>query len=221
MDGNRRWARSKGFSTLKGHRKGYDKVKEIGELCLKKGIKILTVYAFSTENWHRSKKEVRYLMKLLKNAMINEIEYFKKQNIRVRIIGRISDLSLDMQKSIKKMEQATKNGKKGFLNIAISYGGRTEIVNAIKKIIKEKIPLDKITEEIVNNKLYTAGLPDPDLIVRTSGEQRLSGFLLWQSSYSELYFPDVYWPDFSEDDLDKALNWFKNRKRRFGGDTNK
>lgn len=221
MDGNRRWAKSKNLPALKGHSKGYDKIKEIGELCLKKGIKILTVYAFSTENWSRSKEEVGYLMKLLKNAMVNEIEYFKKQNIRVCVIGRISDLSSDMQKSIKKMEQATKDCKKGLLNIAISYGGRVEIVNAIKKIIQKKTAPDKITEETVNNNLYTAGLPDPDLIIRTSGEQRLSGFLLWQSSYSELYFPSVCWPDFSESDLDKAIDWFENRNRRFGGDAKK
>ncbi len=218
LDGNRRWAREKNLPTLKGHQRGYDKIKKVGEWCLEHNIKILTVYAFSTENWKRSKKEVAYLMRLLKKALTDEVEYFKSKGIKIKVIGRISDLSQSLQKAVKNIEKETRNGKKGLLNIAISYGGRVEIVEAIKKIIKKGIAPDKIEEKTVEKNLYTADLPDPDMIIRTSGEQRLSGFLLWQSSYSELYFTPTYWPAFSKKDLETAINWFLKRKRRFGGD---
>ncbi|MBT4277706.1 di-trans,poly-cis-decaprenylcistransferase [Candidatus Falkowbacteria bacterium] len=218
LDGNRRWAKSKGLPTLIGHKKGYEKIKQVGEWCINRGIDILTVYAFSTENWSRSKKEVDYLMNLLKKGMIKEVKYFKEKGIQVKVIGEKSRLSQDLQNAISNMEEKTKNCTKGLLNIAINYGGRLEIVKAVKKIIKEKIPLEKITEQTINNNLYTSELPDPDMIIRTSGEQRLSGFLLWQASYSELYFPSVCWPGFKEKNLDEAVEWFEKRNRRFGGD---
>ncbi len=217
MDGNRRWARAKGLPTIEGHRQGYKTFKKVGEWCLEKGIKILTVYAFSTENWRRSKEEVNYLMGLLEKALTEEISFFQKKGIQVKIIGRLSDFSQKLQQAIQNIEEKTKQGIKGRLNIALSYGGRAEIVEAIKKIARQKIPAEKITEKTVEENLYTAGLPDPEMVIRTSGEQRLSGFLLWQSSYSELYFTPTLWPDFSREDLEKAIQWFQSRQRRFGG----
>ncbi|MCK4744483.1 di-trans,poly-cis-decaprenylcistransferase [Candidatus Parcubacteria bacterium] len=218
MDGNRRWAKSKGLSTIEGHSKGGDTFKKICKLCFERDIKILTVYAFSVENWNRTKKEIGYLMKLFKKVTTENLKYFKKNNIKVNIIGKISDLSKDLQEAVRNLHNATKDYTDLILNIAINYGGRVEIVDAIKRIVKNKIPLEKIDEKTVSENIYTADIQDPELIIRTSGEQRLSGFLLWQSPYSELYFPKVCWPDFSEKDLDEAIEWFNNRKRRFGGD---
>lgn len=218
MDGNRRWAKSKGLTAIEGHSKGGDTFKKICKLCFKRDIKILTVYAFSVENWNRTKKEVGYLMKLFKKVTTENLEYFKKNNIKVNIIGRISDLSKDLQEAVRNLHNATKDCTDLILNVAINYGGRVEIVDAVKSIVKKKIPVGEINEKIISENIYTADIQDPDLIIRTSGEQRLSGFLLWQSPYSELYFPKVCWPDFSEKDLDEAIDWFNSRKRRFGGD---
>lgn len=216
MDGNRRWARAHGLPTLYGHKKGYDKIIKMGDLCLEKGIKILTVYAFSTENWNRSKKEVGYLMRLLKRGLTREIRSLHKKNIKIQVIGRIKELSKDLQKAIKETMALTKNNTRGILNIAINYGGRPEIIDAVKKLMAKKLTPVKITEKLIAENLYTAGLPDPDLIIRTSGEQRLSNFLTWQSAYSELYFIKKHWPDFSEKDLDEAIKEYSRRQRRFG-----
>jgi undecaprenyl diphosphate synthase len=217
MDGNRRWAKSKGLPTLEGHRRGYNKVKEVGNWCKKKGIKVLTLWAFSTENWNRSKEEVDYLMRLFKHALSKkEVSGFNKNGIRLQIIGQKERLSKELQQLVKEAEEKTKNNKEGILNLAISYGGRPDILQAIQKIIEKKIPAEKISEEIVDRNLLTAGLPDPDLMIRTSGELRTSGFLIWQSAYSELYFSEKYWPDFAEKDLDRALEDYANRQRRFG-----
>ena len=214
IDGNRRWAKKKGLPSFVGHKKGFDKVNEIGEYCLEKNIKILTFYCFSTENWNRSKKEVAYLMKLLEITFSDKnIEKFNNRGVKVRVIGQKERLPQKLQKRIKIAEDSTKNNKKGILNLAISYGGRPEIVEAIKKLNKNKLP---ITEKNINNNLWTKGLPDPDLIIRTSGEQRLSNFLTWQSAYSELYFLKKHWPDFTKKDLDKALEDYSSRHRRFG-----
>ena len=215
IDGNRRWAKKKGLPSFVGHKKGLDKVNEIGEYCLEKNIKILTFYCFSTENWNRSKKEVAYLMKLLEITFSDKnIQKFNNRGVKVRVIGQKERLPQKLQKRIKIAEDSTKNNKKGILNLAISYGGRPEIVEAIKKLNKNKLP---ITEKNINNNLWTKGLPDPDLIIRTSGEQRLSNFLTWQSAYSELYFLKKHWPDFTKKDLDKALEDYSSRHRRFGG----
>ena len=215
IDGNRRWAKEKGFPSFIGHKKGFDRVNEIGEYCLDKEIKILTFYCFSTENWNRSKKEVAYLMKLLEITFSDKnIQKFNNRGVKVRVIGQKERLPQKLQKRIKIAEDSTKNNKKGILNLAISYGGRPEIVEAIKKLNKNKLP---ITEKNINNNLWTKGLPDPDLIIRTSGEQRLSNFLTWQSAYSELYFLKKHWPDFTKKDLDKALEDYSSRHRRFGG----
>ena len=216
MDGNRRWAKARGLPTLYGHKKGYDKVIKMGDLCLKKGIKILTVYAFSTENWNRSKKEVTYLMRLLKRGLTTDIRDLHKKNIKVQVIGRIKELSKDLQKAIRETMELTKNNTRGILNIAINYGGRPEIVDAVKKIVAKKFTPAQVTEKLMAENLYTAGLPDPDLIIRTSGEMRFSNFLTWQSAYTEFYFIKKHWPDFTEKDLDEAIEEYSRRTRRFG-----
>lgn len=216
MDGNRRWARERGLPTFEGHRRGYDKVKEVGDWCLARGIKILTVFAFSTENWQRSKEEVDYLMNLLHFALTKELNEFNKRGVRLKIIGRREGLPEKVTKAIDEVEKVTAANTKGLLQIAINYGGRAELVDVVKKIVSQNVPSEKIDELVIEQNLYTVGVPDPDLIIRTSGEQRLSGFLLWQSAYSELYFCQKYWPAFSEKDLDEALQWFAGRGRRFG-----
>ena len=217
IDGNRRWAKKRGLPTLIGHKKGLDKVKKVGEWCKKRGIKILTFYTFSTENWNRSKKEVSYLMKLLGGAFSKKnIRELNKKKIKLQVIGQKERLPKSLQNRIKEAEELTKNNKEGVLNLAISYGGRPEIIQAVKNIIKKKISADRISEEVINQNLWTAGLPYPDFIIRTGGEQRLSNFLIWQSAYSEFYFTKKYWPEFNEEDLDKALFDFSRRQRRFG-----
>ena len=217
MDGNRRWAKERGLPTLEGHHKGYKRVKEVGRWCKEKGVKILTVWGFSTENWNRSKKEVSYLMKLLIQALAKkEIDQFNKDGVKLQIIGQKERLGKTLQKLIKEGEEKTKNNKELVLNLAISYGGRADITQAVKKIVSKKIPPQKVTEDVIDQNLWTEGSPSPDLIIRTSGEQRLSGFLLWQSAYSELYFCEEYWPAFTKKDLDQAFKSYSKRQRRFG-----
>lgn len=217
MDGNRRWARKKGLPTLIGHKRGYDIAMKVGEWCLDRGVKILTIYAFSTENWNRSKKEVSYLMRLLRQAFTNEIDNLHAKGIQVRVIGIEKGLSKDIKDAIKKAMQLTRNNKRGVLNIALNYGGRSEITEAVKKITKMKLKPSQITEKLISKNIFTADLPDPDLILRTSGEYRLSGFMTWQSAYSELLFIDKPWPAFTEKDVDAAINEYSRRNRRFGG----
>ncbi len=215
VDGNRRWAKKNKKPSIFGHKKGLDNVRELTKYIFSKGVKFITLYLFSTENWNRSKTEVSYLMKLFENSLSKKnIQELNDKNIRVKIIGQKEKLSKKLQKKIEWVEKETKNNKKGQLNLCISYGGRPEIIQAIKKIIKEGA--SEITEKLVSDNLWTAGTPDPDLIIRTSGEQRLSNFLTWQSAYSELYFPNKYWPEFTKKDIDKALEEYDKRQRRFG-----
>jgi len=217
MDGNRRWAREKGLPVLEGHRRGAKRLKEIGGITLEKGIKVLTVFAFSTENWKRSKMETNYLMQILKQFLNAEnVKELNQKGVRLNIIGEKERLPAKLQKRIEEVEKITSTNKKGILNLAVSYGGRSEIIQAIKKIIREKVSPDKIDEDLINENLWTKGLPYPDLIIRTSGIKRLSNFLTWQTAYSELYFTEKYWPDFTEKELDKALTDFSLRQRRFG-----
>lgn len=217
IDGNRRWAKEKGLPAFEGHRRGLDNVNKIGEWCRKRGIKILTIYAFSTENWNRSKIEVSYLMRLFgKTLSKKNIKELIQKGIKLQVIGQKERLPKFLQKKIKEAEESAKNCKKGILNLAISYGGKAEIIEAVKNIIKKEIPANKITKNILNQNLWTASLPEPDLIIRTGGEMRLSNFLIWQSAYSELYFTKKYWPEFTENDLDKALDDYSQRQRRFG-----
>jgi len=217
LDGNRRWAKEKGLPTFEGHRAGYERIKDVSKWCVKKGIKVLTVYAFSTENWNRNKEEVKYLMTLMNKVFKNEAKEFNRLGIKVNIIGSKDRISPQIKRSIEKIEMETKNNKDMILNICFNYGGRLEIVEAVKKIIKKGIKAEDICEKLINENLWFKGQPEPDLIIRTSGEKRLSGFLTWTSVYSELYFPSCFWPDFDEDELDKAINEFRKRERRFGG----
>jgi len=221
LDGNRRWARSHNLPTVEGHRRGYDRVKEVGDWCLARGIKYLTVYAFSTENWKRSKEEVGYLMDLLHRALTKEVGYYMERNIRLRVIGRRHELSDKLKQAINEAEAKTKDNTAGQVNLCINYGGRAEIVEGVQNLIKSWATEDQITEELFADQLWTAELPDPELIIRTSGEHRLSGFLTWSGVYSELLFIDKHWPDFFEQDLDQAIEWFTGRSRRFGGDSKK
>jgi len=217
MDGNRRWAQQKGLPTLKGHWAGYQVMKKIGQWCLDRGIKYLTVWAFSTENWKRSKKEVDYLMSLLRRALREEVEVFHKKGVRLNVLGRIEGLPKELQKEVYWAIEKTKKNTKAIFNLAINYGGRAEIVDVVKKIMNKGLKATKINESLIAKYLYSPSLPEPDLVIRTSGELRTSGFLLWESAYSELYFSKKYWPDFSEKDLDEAIEDYQKRERRFGG----
>lgn len=213
LDGNRRWARERGLPAFEGHRRGLKKVKELIDWVKNRGIKILTIFVFSIENWKRPKREVNFLMRLAQKALSNDFKELNEKGIRVKMIGQKEKLPPFLQKSIEEIEELTKNNKETDLNFALSYGGRDEIVEAMKKIFKKKILAEKITEEIIKENLWTS---DVDLIIRTGKEQRISNFLIWQSAYSELYFCPKYWPDFTERDLDKALQNFASRQRRFG-----
>ena len=220
MDGNRRWAKKNNLNTAQGHKEGAENLKRISKFANKIGIKYLTVYAFSTENWKRSEEEVGAIMKLLKFYIL----YFFKsydENIKVNVIGRIGDLPKDLQKEIRSVEEKTKNNTGLVLNIAFNYGGRDEIVTAVKtitqKVLDGKLKIDDITENEISNSLYTAGQPDPDLLIRTSGEERISNFLPWQISYSEFVFTDKYWPEYSNSDLLESIQIYQKRTRRFGG----
>ncbi|MBZ9578642.1 di-trans,poly-cis-decaprenylcistransferase [Patescibacteria group bacterium] len=218
-DGNRRWARKKGFPVFKGHWYGYKNLKKFARWCKERGIKILTTFGFSTENWKRSKAEVNFLMKFFEKGLSNkkDMEGLHKEGVKIKIIGQKKRLSKSLQKVIEKVENLTKNNKKLQLNLAVSYGGRWDIIQAMKKIIKKRIPIKRINEKLIGKYLTTAGLPAPDLVIRAGGEKRLSNFVLWQSAYSELYFSKKLWPDFAKKDLDRALEEYARRERRFGG----
>ena len=179
-------------------------------------MKVLTAFGFSTENWNRSKEEVSYLMKLLESCLADNLEKYKKDQVRVRVIGQKDRLPEPLQNAINTVENETKNNSKLFLNLAISYGGKWDILQAVKKIIKNKVPADKVDEKLFESYLSTAGLPTPDLVIRAGGEKRMSNFVIWQTAYSELYFSPKLWPDFTEQDLDLALEEFDRRSRRFG-----
>ena len=220
MDGNRRWAKKHGKNASYGHKEGAKTLEKIVRYANKIGLKYITVYAFSTENWKRAEEEVSALMMLLQNYLDDYSKRADTENIRVKILGDITALSSGMQKSILKCMERTKDNTGVTFNIALNYGGRDEIVKAVKKIaedVKEgKIDVNTINEEMISNNLYTAGMPDPDLLIRTSGELRLSNFLPWQVVYSEFLFVDKNWPDFTEEDLDNAIIEYQKRTRKFG-----
>lgn len=215
-DGNRRWARQRDKNTLEGHKQGYNNLLDFSEWCKNRGVKTLTAFGFSTENWNRTKEEVDYLMKLLESCLIDNLSRYDRDGVRVRVIGQRDRLPKSLQEAIKKTEEATKNNLNLFLNLAISYGGKWDILNAVKNIIKEGISADQIDEKLFEAHLSTAGLSAPDFIIRAGGEMRMSNFVLWQAAYSELYFSPKLWPDFTEEDLDIALAEFDKRSRRFG-----
>ena len=220
MDGNRRWAKREGKDTPSGHREGAENLKRIARYANEIGIRYMTVYAFSTENWKRSEAEVSALMKILK-FFINDFIKNSTSNIKVRVIGKRDNLSPDLIRAITSIEEKSKHNDGMVLNIAFNYGGREEIVSTTKKIanlVKEKkVNVDDINEEFFSKKIYTANQPDPDLLIRTSGEERISNFLLWQIAYSEFYFTNKYWPEFSKEDLDEAIHIYTKRNRKFGG----
>lgn len=215
MDGNRRWAQERNLPSLEGHLKGYEKVRKVADWAFSKGIKILSVYGFSTENWNRSQEEVNYLMKLIKMALEEEVINAQEKGYKVMVTGKISDLPGDMPEACYNIMEKTQGGTKGILNICLNYGGRAEIVDAIRKMIKNGLSAEQVHEGAVRKYLYNE-FPDPDVIVRTSGEQRLSGFLLWQSAYSEFIFLQKYWPEFEERDVEYIIEEYNKRQRRFG-----
>jgi undecaprenyl diphosphate synthase len=219
MDGNRRWAKERNLPTFEGHAIGYEKMKKLPGWFFSRGVKILSLFAFSTENWNRQPVEVNYLMKLLEKAVeINLLELAKKNNYKILISGRIEELPGDLPAKCLEIMKETKANNRGIINICLNYGGRAEIVDAMRKMIKNKVEPEQVHEGMIKKYLYQTDLSDPDIIVRTSGEERLSGFLTWQSVYSELFFIKKYWPDFEELDVDVILREYAERKRRHGGD---
>lgn len=217
MDGNRRWARQHNLADGKGHEAGAENLQKIVEYCRDIGIKNLTVYALSTENWHkRAPEEVKGLFNLLIRIVKEKAEQYRKSGIKFFVIGNFQAFPYKVKEAIKKILKMTVIDEKIQFNMALNYGGRDEIVTAIKRIIVDKIPANRIDEKLVSDYLYTKDQPDPDLIIRPGGEFRLSNFLLWQTSYAELYFTNILWPDFSPKELEKVLIWYQDRERRMG-----
>jgi undecaprenyl diphosphate synthase len=216
MDGNGRWAKKRGLSRIEGHRAGTENIHRVAEIFAEYKIKYLTLFAFSTENWNRPSNEVKGILKILSDRLDPEIKRLHEKNIRVRHLGRLDALSPELQKKIKAAIELTSNNTGGTLTMAFDYGGRAEIVEAARRLLSDRIPAEDVTEDSFKKYLYAPDMPDPDLIIRTSGETRLSNFLLWQAAYSELYFTDVLWPDFNRAEIDKALADYKSRQRRFG-----
>ena len=216
MDGNRRWARGRGLSELDGHAAGVEAIRTLLRHAVRRGVPVVTVYAFSRENWARSDVEVRGLFALLEEAIRSETPELREQGVRIRLLGRLDELPVDTRQSISEALAETAGGSRLLLNVAFNYAGRTELVDAVRRIVASGMSAETIDETAIADALYTAGLPDPDLVIRTGGEQRLSNFLIWQAAYAELYTTEVLWPDFGEDAFDAALLEFARRTRRFG-----
>ena len=216
MDGNGRWARARGLPRLAGHRAGTDNIRRVLEGCVEAGVEILTIYAFSTENWERPEPEVRGLMRLLEEVIQRELDDLHAKGVQIRHVGWLDGVSPRLQRLIHKAVNLTKENKRIILNVAFNYGGRLEIIRATQAIIRDGIPPDEIDETLFESYLTTAGLPDPDLIIRTGGEMRLSNFMLWQGAYSEIYSTPTFWPDFDKQALFDAFVDYSRRERRFG-----
>ncbi len=216
MDGNRRWARERGLEELDGHAAGVEKIRWLVEHTLRRGVAYLSVYAFSRENWARPDDEVIGLFRLLEQAIRAETPELVRQGVRVRLLGRLEELPADLRGSIREALEETDAGTRLTLAVAFNYAGRTELVDAVRSIVADGIAADEIDESVIARRLYTSGMPDPDLVIRTGGEQRLSNFLIWQSAYAEFWSCDVLWPDFDEAAYDAALDAFARRSRRFG-----
>ena len=217
MDGNGRWAISRGLPRLAGHRAGTENLRQVIEACVEFGVRYLTIYAFSTENWGRPMEEVRGLMRILEDVIDRELEELHKQGTRLRHIGRLDRLKPSLRQKVLDAIEYTKDNERLTLCVAFNYGGRDEIVCAIEHMIKDGVAPDQVNVDLVSKYLFTAGVPDPDLIIRTSGELRGSNFLIWQGAYSEWYFTPTYWPDFGKEDLHQAIAAFNERERRYGG----
>lgn len=216
MDGNGRWAQARGLPRLAGHRAGVENLRRVLHAAVDFGIPILTLYAFSTENWKRPEAEVRGLLHLLREGLTKEVGELHKNGVQLRHLGDLSALPGDLQHRVQDALELTRHNTALIANIAFNYGGRMELVEAMRAIAREGLRPEEITEEVISNHLFTAGLPDPDLIIRTSGEFRISNFLIWQGAYAEYYIPSVYWPDFDKDEFYKALQSFSQRERRYG-----
>lgn len=216
MDGNGRWARQRSLPRIAGHRAGTENLREIIRACVEFGVKILTIYAFSTENWGRPEEEVKGLMRILEDVLDRELAELHQEGVQLRHMGDLSRIAPTLQEKVLDAIEVTKDNDRLILNVAFNYGGRAEIIRAIQSIVEAGYKPEEVTEELVSSYLYTSRLPDPDLIVRTSGELRTSNFLIWQGAYAEYYFAPVYWPDFNKEELRKALLHFSERDRRYG-----
>ena len=217
MDGNGRWALSRGLPRIAGHKAGTENLRRVIRSTVEFGIKYLTIYAFSTENWGRPPEEVRGLMNILEDVIDRELNELNKEGVQLRHIGRLERLAPTLQEKVLDAVDMTKHNDRLILNIAFNYGGRDEIVQAIQKMMKDGVKPEAVSDELVSQYLYTAGVPDPDLIIRTSGELRVSNFLIWQAAYSEWYITPTYWPDFDKDEYRRAIETFAQRDRRYGG----
>jgi undecaprenyl diphosphate synthase len=217
MDGNGRWALSRGLPRMAGHKAGTENLRRVIRTTVEFGIKYLTIYAFSTENWGRPPEEVRGLLSILEDVIDRELNELHKEGVQLRHLGRLEQLSPMLQEKVLDAVDLTRNNDRLILNIAWNYGGRDEIVQAIRRMMKDGVDADKVTDELVSQYLYTAGVPDPDLIIRTSGELRISNFLIWQAAYSEWYVTPTYWPDFDKEEYRRALKTYGQRDRRYGG----
>jgi undecaprenyl diphosphate synthase len=216
MDGNGRWARERGLPRLAGHRAGVENLRAVLEASVEFGIKYLTIYAFSTENWKRPAEEVRGLIRILEEVIDREVSELHKNGVQLRHVGKLDRLSPELQRKVIEAIELTRDNTRLVLNVAWNYGGRAEIIHAIQQMIMDGVAPEEVDEELVGQYLYTAGSPDPDLIIRTSGELRVSNFLIWQSAYAEWYISPTYWPDFGREELLKALREYAQRERRFG-----
>ena len=219
MDGNGRWALKRGLPRLAGHKAGTENLRRIIKACVEFGVGYLTIYAFSTENWGRPREEVIGLMRILEDVIDKELSELNDQGVQIRHIGRLDQLAPTLQEKVLDAVETTSKNTTLVLNVAFNYGGRDEIVNAIQQILRDGVQPETVTPELVSKYLYTAGVPDPDLIIRTSGELRISNFLIWQAAYSEWYVTPTYWPDFSKEEFRKALDEFTHRDRRYGNVT--
>jgi undecaprenyl diphosphate synthase len=216
MDGNGRWALSRGLPRLAGHRAGTENLRRIIEACIEFDITFLTIYAFSTENWGRPQEEVQGLMRILEDVIDRELQELHDQGVKLRHIGRLEQLDPHLQEKVIQAVEMTRNNKRLTLNVAFNYGGRDEIICAIQHMIEDGVQPEEVSDELVSKYLFTAGVPDPDLIIRTSGELRGSNFLIWQGAYCEWYFTPTYWPDFDKQEFQKALEEYSHRERRYG-----
>jgi undecaprenyl diphosphate synthase len=216
MDGNGRWAKARGLPRLAGHRAGTENLRRILNACVEFNVKILTIWAFSTENWRRPQEEVRGLMDILEQVIDRELNELHKNGVRLRHIGRLEGIAPHLQTKVRHAIELTRDNDRLTLNVAFNYGGKAEILDAVKRIVGDGVRPEKVDENLFARYLYTAGLPDPDMIIRTGNESRISNFMLWQGAYSEYYFTPVLWPDFSKQELRKALDDYARRERRFG-----
>lgn len=216
MDGNGRWAKQRGLPRSEGHRQGTENLRRTIRGAVEFGIQVMTIYAFSTENWSRPRREVLLLMRILEMVIDRELRELDEEGVQIRHIGELDGIEPRLAQKVKDACEFTKNNQRLILNVAFNYGGRDEIIHAVQQIVRDGIPADDITEETITNYIYTSDLPDPDLIIRTSGEFRLSNFLIWQGAYSEIYTTPTYWPDFDRVEFHKALVEYGNRRRRFG-----